>query len=454
MQRIFASTRVVWPIGACAAAFLVVSHTGAASQAVDPGWQLVYAGQPGYGSDGLIESMFGDGTGQPVVARAFQLPPVNYQQQAPTEPQAYQPGPVDYQQTPAPVPPAQQAAPAHGQPVRIHQSRAYQPAPGYNPASASSNQRAALRPALVYYQQAPAQPVAAPQSAFSWRAASSSPPDPQYTGSVPAQRTRGFLSAPTTYQAVPAPQPGARQPAGQHAQPAAPQYAQPAPQQRLAFGYQTQQQYGYQEQQQGYSYQQQQGNNYQQQQGYTYQPQQQPGYGYQPQQQPGYGYQPAYAPSTYGDTAQQPADPRYQRQVVEYRGGEQPGTIIIDTPHFFLYLVLDDGRALRYGIGVGRPGFTWAGVKSISAKREWPDWHPPDEMLARRPDLPRYMPGGPDNPLGARALYLGSTLYRIHGSNEPWSIGTQVSSGCIRLRNDDIVDLYGRVKVGTKVVVI
>ena len=157
---------------------------------------------------------------------------------------------------------------------------------------------------------------------------------------------------------------------------------------------------------------------------------------------------------TYGDTAQQPSDPRYERQVVEYRGGEPPGTIIIDTPNFFLYLVLDGGRALRYGIGVGRPGFTWAGVKAISAKREWPDWHPPDEMLARRPDLPRYMPGGPDNPLGARALYLGSTLYRIHGSNEPWSIGTQVSSGCIRLRNADIVDLYGRVKVGTKVVVI
>jgi len=152
--------------------------------------------------------------------------------------------------------------------------------------------------------------------------------------------------------------------------------------------------------------------------------------------------------------AQQPLDPRYERQLVEYHGSEQPGTILIDTPHFFLYLVLDGGRALRYGIGVGRPGFTWAGVKSISAKREWPDWRPPDEMLARRPDLPHYMPGGPENPLGARALYLGSSLYRIHGSNEPWSIGTQVSSGCIRLRNEDIIDLYGRVKVGAKVVVI
>ena len=146
-------------------------------------------------------------------------------------------------------------------------------------------------------------------------------------------------------------------------------------------------------------------------------------------------------------------DPQFDRQVVDYHGGEKPGTIIIDTPHYFLYLVEEGGKALRYGIGVGRPGFTWAGVKEISAMREWPDWRPPDEMLKRRPDLPRYMAGGPDNPLGARALYLGSTLYRIHGSNEPWTIGTQVSSGCIRMRNDDVTDLYGRVKVGTKVVV-
>jgi lipoprotein-anchoring transpeptidase ErfK/SrfK len=151
---------------------------------------------------------------------------------------------------------------------------------------------------------------------------------------------------------------------------------------------------------------------------------------------------------------QQQLDPRYQRQVIEYHFNEKPGTIIVDTPHFFLYLVLDGGKAIRYGIGAGRPGFTWAGVKSVSAMREWPDWRPPDEMLARRPDLPHYMRGGPDNPLGARALYLGSSLYRIHGSNEPWSIGTQVSSGCIRLRNEDIIDLYGRVKVGAKVIVI
>jgi lipoprotein-anchoring transpeptidase ErfK/SrfK len=147
-------------------------------------------------------------------------------------------------------------------------------------------------------------------------------------------------------------------------------------------------------------------------------------------------------------------NPIYRRQVVDYPGDETAGTLIIDTPKRFLYLVLEDGKALRYGIGVGRPGFTWAGVKHVSAKREWPDWHPPDEMLKRRPDLPRYMAGGPENPLGARAMYLGNTLYRIHGSNEPWTIGTQVSSGCIRMRNEDVIDLYQRVKIGTKVVVI
>jgi lipoprotein-anchoring transpeptidase ErfK/SrfK len=163
---------------------------------------------------------------------------------------------------------------------------------------------------------------------------------------------------------------------------------------------------------------------------------------------------PGYAPSSQGDMASYPIDPRYNRQVVDYRGEEKPGTIIIDTPNKFLYLVEDGGKALRYGIGVGRPGFTWAGVKTITAKKEWPDWRPPADMLQRRPDLPRYMPGGIDNPLGARAMYLGSTLYRIHGSNEPWTIGTNVSSGCIRMRNEDVSDLYGRVKVGTKVMVI
>jgi len=154
------------------------------------------------------------------------------------------------------------------------------------------------------------------------------------------------------------------------------------------------------------------------------------------------------------DPAQRPLDPKYEKQVVEYHGKEGPGTIVIDTPNKFLFLVQGDGKALRYGVGVGRPGFTWSGVKTISAKKEWPAWTPPPEMLVRRPDLPRYMEGGPDNPLGARAMYLGSSLYRIHGSNEPWTIGTNVSSGCIRMRNEDVIDLYGRVSVGARVIVI
>jgi len=159
-------------------------------------------------------------------------------------------------------------------------------------------------------------------------------------------------------------------------------------------------------------------------------------------------------PPEWAEARSAEADPRYQRQVVAYQGTEQAGTIIIDTPRRFLFLVQENGHAVRYGIGVGRPGFTWAGVKEISSKREWPDWTPPPEMLKRRPDLPHHMAGGPENPLGARALYLGSSLYRIHGSNEPWTIGTAVSSGCIRMRNEDVIDLYGRVHVGTKVVVI
>ncbi len=147
-------------------------------------------------------------------------------------------------------------------------------------------------------------------------------------------------------------------------------------------------------------------------------------------------------------------DPRFLPQVVDYDRSHAPGTIVVDTPNKFLYLVEEGGKAKRYGIGVGRPGFTWAGMKSITRKAEWPDWVPPPEMLQRRPDLPRHMSGGPENPLGARAMYLGSSLYRIHGSNEPWTIGTAVSSGCIRMRNEDVIDLYSRVKVGTKVVVI
>ncbi len=146
-------------------------------------------------------------------------------------------------------------------------------------------------------------------------------------------------------------------------------------------------------------------------------------------------------------------DPIYQRQVVAYAGRERPGTVVIDTPDKFLYLVEGGGRALRYGIGVGRPGFTWAGVKTVSRKAEWPGWTPPREMLKRRPDLPRHMVGGEANPLGARALYLGSSMYRIHGTSEPDTIGTNVSSGCIRMTNADVTDLYERVPVGTKVIV-
>jgi lipoprotein-anchoring transpeptidase ErfK/SrfK len=145
-------------------------------------------------------------------------------------------------------------------------------------------------------------------------------------------------------------------------------------------------------------------------------------------------------------------DPIYQRTEVDYSGGA-PGSIVIDTSDKFLYYVKSPGRAIRYGIGVGRPGFEWSGVKTISRKAEWPAWTPPPEMLARRPDLPRFMPGGPENPLGARALYLGSSLYRIHGTNEPYTIGHNVSSGCIRMMNADVTDLYERVGVGTRVVV-
>jgi len=155
------------------------------------------------------------------------------------------------------------------------------------------------------------------------------------------------------------------------------------------------------------------------------------------------------------DISARPAfDPKFEKQLVDYHGSEGAGTIIIDTPNKFLFLVQGNGKAVRYGVGVGRPGFTWSGVKQISAKKEWPAWTPPPEMLARRPDLPRHMEGGPQNPLGARAMYLGSSLYRIHGSNEPWTIGTNVSSGCIRMRNEDVIDLYGRVNVGARVVVI
>ena len=142
------------------------------------------------------------------------------------------------------------------------------------------------------------------------------------------------------------------------------------------------------------------------------------------------------------------------RRTVPWNGRQSPGTIVISTSQRRLYYVLGNGQALRYGVGVGRRGFSWSGTKTVSMKREWPDWRPPAEMLKRRPDLPRYMRGGIENPLGARALYLGSSLYRIHGSNEPDTIGAAVSSGCIRMTNRDVTDLYDRVRIGTKVIVL
>ena len=142
------------------------------------------------------------------------------------------------------------------------------------------------------------------------------------------------------------------------------------------------------------------------------------------------------------------------REEVDYSSKYAPGTIIVSTVERRMYYILGNGRAVRYGVGVGRPGFEWGGQKTITRKAEWPGWTPPPQMLKRRPDLPRHMVGGPENPLGARAMYLGSSLYRIHGSNEPETIGQAVSSGCIRMLNDDVIDLYSRVKVGTKVVVL
>jgi lipoprotein-anchoring transpeptidase ErfK/SrfK len=145
---------------------------------------------------------------------------------------------------------------------------------------------------------------------------------------------------------------------------------------------------------------------------------------------------------------------RLRRQVVAFETREAPGTVVIDTANTQLYFVLGQGRAVRYGVGVGREGFTWAGSQTVSRKAEWPDWHPPAAMIARQPYLPRFMAGGPGNPLGARAMYLGSTDYRIHGTNDPSTIGKFVSSGCIRLTNDDVTDLFNRVQVGSKVVVL
>lgn len=159
------------------------------------------------------------------------------------------------------------------------------------------------------------------------------------------------------------------------------------------------------------------------------------------------GDQPGYVPES------EEIDPEYRRTAVLYRTTEAPGTIIINTSERFLYLIQGNGRALRYGIGVGREGFQWQGLQKITRKQEWPDWTPPPEMIARQPYLPRFMAGGPGNPMGARALYLGATVYRIHGTNQPQTIGSAISSGCFRLVNADVSDLYERVPVGTKVII-
>jgi lipoprotein-anchoring transpeptidase ErfK/SrfK len=159
--------------------------------------------------------------------------------------------------------------------------------------------------------------------------------------------------------------------------------------------------------------------------------------------------QPGYVPSAESEQL----DPQYQRQMVFYRTTEPPGTIIVQTSEKYLYLVQGGNRALRYGIGVGRDGFQWKGLVKIARKQEWPDWRPPPEMIERQPYLPRFMAGGPGNPLGARAMYLGATVYRIHGTNQPDTIGHAVSSGCFRLVNADVIDLYDRVPVGTKVII-
>ena len=160
----------------------------------------------------------------------------------------------------------------------------------------------------------------------------------------------------------------------------------------------------------------------------------------------------APAPDASDENAQ--LAPRLQKQIVDYPSREAPGTIIIDTPHTFLYYVLGNGKAIRYGIGVGREGFTWSGVKAIARKTEWPDWYPPPQMIARQPYLPRMIAGGPGNPLGARAMYIGGTEYRIHGTNDPASIGRFMSSGCIRMTNDNAIDLYNRAQIGAKVIVL
>ena len=169
----------------------------------------------------------------------------------------------------------------------------------------------------------------------------------------------------------------------------------------------------------------------------------------QPRPPANVGDQPGYVPTQ----DEEELEPQFKRQLVSYRTAEAPGTIIVHTSERFLYVIQPNGRAIRYGIGVGRDGFQWQGLLKISRKQEWPDWTPPPEMIERQPYLPRFMAGGPGNTMGARALYLGNTVYRIHGTNQPQTIGTAVSSGCFRLANPEIMDLYERIAVGTKVIV-
>ncbi|MFK4721848.1 lipoprotein-anchoring transpeptidase ErfK/SrfK [Bradyrhizobium niftali] len=181
--------------------------------------------------------------------------------------------------------------------------------------------------------------------------------------------------------------------------------------------------------------------------------------GYVPMQPQAYQQGPSYSQGYLSEPAQTVDEDaqlpdRLRKQVVSFDRGEPAGTIVIDTGNTYLYYVLGNGRAIRYGVGVGREGFTWSGVQSVSRKAEWPDWHPPAEMIARQPYLPRFVAGGPGNPLGARAMYLGSSEYRIHGTNDPTTIGKFVSSGCIRMTNEDVTDLFSRVNIGARVVVL
>ncbi len=440
MRRISVSAPAVLAIAACVTCLPIATTNAFAGQLLDPGWQLGYVVQSNPGGGGVIASMFGDG---PAPMVAYQPAPMY--QAAPM----YRPVPM-YQQAPM-YQPAPQArgympAPVYYQPAVASQARVYQPATAYYQ-QVPAVQAQAYRPAPVYYQQAPVVPAHQPRAA-SYQPAPTparqapSQSAPQYTGTVQTAQVAPQSAA--TQQT--APKQSLLQPTPSWHQPETRPTPTGPPQNGAASAPVTQQ--GFFQFSSSW-----------------HQPATQPAPAAPPTPSAAasapaprvvaWGVPaPAYAPSEYGDMAHPMVDPKYDRQVVDYQTTEQPGTIVVDTRHYFLYLVMEDGKALRYGIGVGREGFTWSGVNEISAMREWPDWVPPPEMLQRRPDLPRYVAGGVDNPLGARALYLGSTLYRIHGSNEPWTIGTNVSSGCIRLRNADVEDLYSRVKVGTKVVVL